>query len=727
MAKITENKRESILSIKKWLGINETGSALREGEGERCENFRVTDGGLLQKRPGSRSAALLTQSFKPVVTETETIVKSWGEPSKTLRLYPRVEATGAETLALKGARFDADFWQSANHTGWYLDTVDNVVTGIAELFPVSQLYSATVSEREKTETKEARYSGQPKSEWSGEMEDYIYAWFILYDSLKWNGYEYVGENPQIVNNGDFSAFDGTRFTVLTSDNRPVSFFRKPAQKPTEADYLAEATKAGYIGKPKLNSSHDNYMSVTDTPLWSLWLKVDVLKETEYIWTLRSLAVEPNPAEDIAVKALWTGIVGGSERIVAACSGALWSLSGSGASLERVQLGTVDTSGAVTLFGFEDKLYILAAGQYKVWDGETVLPVRAYPPYVPPSDPEEEASPDYITDGSAAKMRCAEIFSGAKGARVMLCGDGTNRIIYSGFDEGGRARADSFPAGNELLVGDANTPVTALIRHYDRLLCFKKGSAWVITPDGNGFSVSPMNRAVGCDAMGEAMIVNNRPRTPDGGSIMEWTNAALTGSYRNAKSISDRVKVTLSSFPMEEVRTFYDKYSGEYYVISPDCRALVHNTVIDAWYLYTRFDAAELISFHGLVYFGTRDGHVRLLSREFCDDEGEAIACRWESGAAELGSEYAFKRALGLWLALDAGEKAAVSVSVITNAGETKPVRVETDALALPRTRLIRIKTGKASHFKLAVTSESANESATVQFIDLRAIRGGYAR
>lgn len=727
MAKITEMKQESILSTNKWLGMNETGAVLRSGEGERCENFRITDGGSLQKRPGSRNAVVLSQSYRAVVTETAGTIHAWGEPKKVLRLYPRVEATAYDTLTLEGTRLDADYESAASHTGWYFDTAGDIVTGETISVPVSQLQSVEVSERAKIETREARFAGGARDDWSGYMSDYVYLWLIQYDSLLWNGTEYVGTNPQIINNGDFSAMNGTKFTLLEEDDRPVFFFAKEGAKPTEADFLAKAAKNGHIGKIRLNNSHNNYISTTDTPLWSLWLKVDIWKETEYFWHFRTLGIEPNDMSDVEVKGLWTGIVGGREVIAAACNGCLWELSGDGGNLGRTLLGSVITAGNINLFGFEDKLYILAGGQYKVWDGESVSPVEAYPPYVPPTDPDEEGNPDYITDGSAAKMRCAEIFSGSKGARVMLYGDGTNRIIYSGFDTFGRARADSFPPGNELFVGDANTPVTALVRHYDRLLCFKKGSAWVISPDGNGFSVSPMNRSVGCDAYGEALIVNNHPRTPDGGAIMEWTSAALTGSYRNAKSISDRVKRTLSTFPMDSVRTFYDKYSGEYYVISPDGRAIVHNTAADAWYLYTNIDATELISFHGLVYFGTRDGHIRLLSRAYCDDEGEAIACRWESGATDLGSEYRFKRVLGLWLALNGGEKAAVSVSVITNAGETRKVRVESDAPTLPITRRVRLKAGKASHFRLALTSESATETATIQFIDVRAVSGGGAR
>lgn len=42
------------------------------------------------------------------------------------------------------------------------------------------------------------------------------------------------------------------------------------------------------------------------------------------------------------------------------------------------------------------------------------------------------------------------------------------------------RADYFPELAVAHVGDSNTPLTAMIRHYDRLLAFKLDSAWSIS-------------------------------------------------------------------------------------------------------------------------------------------------------------------------------------------------------------------------------------------------------
>ena len=64
--------------------------------------------------------------------------------------------------------------------------------------------------------------------------------------------------------------------------------------------------------------------------------------------------------------------------------------------------------------------------------------------------------------------------------AVVYGDGTNRCFYTGIDFDGLPRADYFPDLNVAHVGDSNTPLTAMIRHYNRLLAFKLDSAWSIS-------------------------------------------------------------------------------------------------------------------------------------------------------------------------------------------------------------------------------------------------------
>ena len=89
----------------------------------------------------------------------------------------------------------------------------------------------------------------------------------------------------------------------------------------------------------------------------------------------------------------------------------------------------------------------------------------------------ESGRDLVTS-----MTCAELYNGAQDSRVFLYGDGTNTCIYSGLDTNGQPRADYFPDLNEAAIGDSNTPITAMIRHYSSLLAFKLDSSWSVNYD-----------------------------------------------------------------------------------------------------------------------------------------------------------------------------------------------------------------------------------------------------
>ena len=135
----------------------------------------------------------------------------------------------------------------------------------------------------------------------------------------------------------------------------------------------------------------------------------------------------------------------------------------------------------------------------------------------------EGSRDEVT-----AMRFSELYNGATDARVFLYGDGTNKTIYSGICyDTGLASAEYFPAMGELTVGEANTPITALVRHYHRLMAFKRNSAWLVqygtmTLDTQAvtaaFYVQPVNRQIGNDAPGQVKLLENDPLTLDAGSI-----------------------------------------------------------------------------------------------------------------------------------------------------------------------------------------------------------------
>lgn len=342
----------------------------------------------------------------------------------------------------------------------------------------------------------------------------------------------------------------------------------------------------------------------------------------------------------------------------------------------------------------------------------------------------------------SSMRYSELYSGAQNTRVFLYGDGSNKAIYSDLDTDGVPRADYFPDLGEAAVGDSNTPITAMIRHYNRLLCFKLDSAWSISydtitlADGSvtaGFYVTPVNRDIGNCAPGQAVLVENRPRTLDGRSVIEWkatsTGGNITGDQRNAERISQRVDRTIRTFDLASAVTFYDKITHEYYVIGEDGTALVHNVEADAWYVYTGLNASCMINYKDELYYGTADGYLRHFSQDYKSDNGAAIDALWESGAMSFSQDFRRKYSAMIWVGIKPEDGARLTVTAQT---DRKSDFAEYSFSAggegaVPEMERIKLKAKKFTYYKLILENNSPDTTATVVSADIRVRGTGYVR
>ena len=347
-----------------------------------------------------------------------------------------------------------------------------------------------------------------------------------------------------------------------------------------------------------------------------------------------------------------------------------------------------------------------------------------------------------TSAEIRAMRYAELYNGEQDTRVFVYGDGSNRCFYSGVDFDGLPRADYFPDLNVAHVGDENTPITAMIRHYDRLLCFKLDSAWSIgytqftLADGGvtaGFYVAPINRSVGNCAPGQAVLVENRPRTLDGRSVVEWlptgSSGNINGDERNAERVSQRVDETIRAFDLTTAKTFYDKYAHEYYVIGSDGTALVNGIDSDAWYIYTNFAARCLINYMDELYFGTADGYLRHFSTQYFSDEGEAIDAYWESGSMPFAADFQRKYSAMLWVGIRPDDNGYLEVSAKTDRKTDFAVySFETvDAAQVPEMNRIKLKAKKFTYYNLILANNTADKTVTVVSVDIRVRGTGYVR
>lgn len=346
--------------------------------------------------------------------------------------------------------------------------------------------------------------------------------------------------------------------------------------------------------------------------------------------------------------------------------------------------------------------------------------------------------------AVAGMKFAEVYNGATDARVFLYGNGSNSAVYSDLDEHGVASAEYFPEMNTLAVDSENTPITAMIRHYDRLMAYKPDGAFCIqsgslTLDTGevtaAFTCIPVNREIGNTPPGQVRLMENNPVTLHGRGVYQWSlSSAGSRDERNAKRISHRAENTLSTFALDGCITFDDEQQQELYIICGD-EALIYNYAADAWYFYTDFPALGMIRVGGKLLFAGADGRLYHFDREHRSNDGQEIDAYWESGAMDFGALWRRKYSTELWVAMKPESQARILVGVETdrtsNCGQKQVAHglatfVHTDFAHFsfgtnrkPRVVRVRPRARKFAFYKLIISSCSASATATVLSVDLQ--------
>ena len=346
------------------------------------------------------------------------------------------------------------------------------------------------------------------------------------------------------------------------------------------------------------------------------------------------------------------------------------------------------------------------------------------------------------------MRFSELYNGQTDSRVFLYGDGTNKTIYSGIDSAtGKPSAEYFPDLYEAEVGEANTPITGMVRHYARLVVFKQDATYsmsystlVTATDVTtaAFYVTPVNRQFGNKAPGQVDILENNPLTLDDQAVYRWRSVSTSGNItfdeRNAERISNRVEVTLQGFDMAETRTFNRKSAQEYWWMYGD-KALILNYGADAWYLYTGLSFRAMVEV-GLETYGFRpDGGVVHLSRQYRNDDGKDIDAYAATGSMDFDRDWVLKYSPLIFVAIQPESNARVHVTVETNRRSDYPEKIVSSGLTTfthadfahwsfgtnrkPQVRRVKMKVKKATFYKLVFKSKSASSTATVLETDVQ--------
>ncbi|SMC80472.1 hypothetical protein [Papillibacter cinnamivorans] len=362
------------------------------------------------------------------------------------------------------------------------------------------------------------------------------------------------------------------------------------------------------------------------------------------------------------------------------------------------------------------------------------------------------------------QKFAETYNGSADTRVFLYGDGTNKAYYSGIEyETGLPTAEYFPDLNVLDVGDGNTALTSLVRHFNKLLAQKKGGGsylvdfdFITLADGTqtaAFYTRAIDRDMGNDVPGGVRLVYNYPVSLQGNAAYRWGLIYTSGvqDERSAKRISDPVRRTMGELDLAAAVTFDDENSREYWIVSGDT-ALIWNYSGETdsggyknnlWYVYTGIPALCFAPSGQDLLFGSGSGALMRLSRDYRNDDGEEIDAKWESGSMDFGSDWMRKYTDELFLVMKPESGARITVGVQTERKSAYPEKTVSSGLASyvsadyahwaygtnrkPRTRRLKLMARKFTFCKLIFKSVSVSATNTVLACSLRAHRVGKVR
>lgn len=290
-----------------------------------------------------------------------------------------------------------------------------------------------------------------------------------------------------------------------------------------------------------------------------------------------------------------------------------------------------------------------------------------------------------------RNRRAVVFGGINTSRLFLFGGTDGSVMYSSAYVSESALASSrlcysdsdalyFPYGYEFTVGDGRYPISAVCRHYDRLLIFTEGGAWMADSSACGteeFPVMNINSSVGVSSeRGEAML-ENFPCTVGVDGIYRWTADTDELNDCNAYRISGAIDSRLSRDFLKNACVYADKSRGELLFSCPDAdsRVWVYSEMTSKWTSFDGIDAEYFFDVDGCVGF-VRDNGIYVLDGGIYTDCGKEISACFTSGVSNFGTDYAKHlcyaglcfdgEGADIELYLDSEDEPSVSVSFITS-------------------------------------------------------------
>lgn len=696
MAAISGATEEKIFQIKAWSGLNENpdgDTKLGLGEAAVMRNFRVTRDGNLQRRPGSAMIKGLMQSYQLSIEAQGQVVRTDEGVSSKLIMRPAAAATSDGFITVSGTEVIVSYDNAASYAGYYWQRSNDYVYQLVSCNITEEGYAWTMKRVRAVPTS----GGKPvRGLWAGNVK-------------------------------------GTEYLIAACDGKLWKVHDGADWCKTSLGDLDTSGEVFFFG-------YSEILYIMNGKKYLQW-DGTTLKEVEGYRPVVSVAVAPTGGGTLLEE-------------VNKLNGLRCCRFSPDGTAKTFQLPEKKIQSVDYVKNLDTKADI-SATQYTV-DKTAGTVTFTTAPAKGVSSLEIGWTMAATGRAKVSAMRYAETFNGATDNRVFLYGDGSNQAFYSGLDYDGNPRADYFPDMNVLKVGEANTPITSLIRHYSRLIVYKTSSVYAVQygittladeSTKAAFYTTPINRAIGNAALGQVRLVLNSPRSLFGHDCYEWRNNSsyssnLSVDERQAKRISDRITATMDNFDLAKCYCWDDNDGQEYYICY-DGKALVHNYAVDAWYLYTDFHVSCMVNFRGELFYGDTTGRFASLAYRHRTDFGDAIKSYWESGSISFDKDYMRKYSAMLWVGIKPEGNAEVWATVQTDKKSVYAKKIVSSSLATfthvdfgrfsfntnrkPHMERLKIKAKKFVFYKVIFETEATDSTVTVLSADLRVRYTGFAR
>ena len=358
------------------------------------------------------------------------------------------------------------------------------------------------------------------------------------------------------------------------------------------------------------------------------------------------------------------------------------------------------------------------------------------------------------------------YYGTTESRIFFYGDGTNVCYYTsspalaasdgygvqteGVDDGTQYEVGLYvPAANEIAVDFSDSPITAMVQDYTRLMVFKPDGVEAITYDSMtlsdgkviaGFFRHSVSPEFGNDALGQVVLVNNYPRSFTHNSIYEWKVSSAYRDERFARCVSQKITKTLSKADPKSVVVCDDENTKTYYAFLNDEEGtvIVNRYELDAWSVYKSKltkNVTHAFTAFGFVMFA-RGGEIFCFDQNYTQDESLEIEnqlvpyeSRYESGYMAFGADYLRKYSSVIWVSVQPQALSQMDVTVKTDQkGEYITKSVGTNLFdfsnidfsnfsfltnTAPRMQRVKLKVKKFVYYKMIFKVTRPGARATV--------------